>query len=591
MAARRATGISFGPVTPRLTRNGLQTGYQIELWHEGLSAHRVLADRDPAILDNKVEAQLARWNEKWERKRDADEKRSRVEKGKAAAEQATLDASAALRACDEILAHTLSIDDRVDWESLKDRQMFERPSGSSDGIEYDASSGKPLRVIPIERPSQPEAHDFEVAPQLSILDYLFSSRRGAKEEEAVEESANRLAQAEGRWARAVVEIDEREASLRAHLESEYQSWKAAEEDHRKRQNAVNAEVDALKDAYYGEGANKLAAIDEHAELVLDASRYEDWMEADFDLGFNLDSRMLTVEYGLPARDRMPTLTKVTFVNGEMREKHLTERQANSLYDSVCYQVAIRTLHELFEADEADAFGAIVFNGWVDAVDPGTGLERRACILSVQAGRDDFLAINLSAVDPRACFKSLKGVAATTLAGMTPVQPILQLDRSDARFVASRDVADALTSGTNLAAMPWEEFEHLIRELFEQEFASSGGEVHVTQASRDGGVDAIAFDPDPIRGGKIVIQAKRYTATVDVAAVRDLYGTVLNEGATKGILVTTADYGPDSYDFAKDKPLTLLNGSNLLALLEKHGHKARIDIREARTILRAEADED
>ena len=82
-------------------------------------------------------------------------------------------------------------------------------------------------------------------------------------------------------------------------------------------------------------------------------------------------------------------------------------------------------------------------------------------------------------------------------------------------------------------MDWEDFEHLIRELFEKEFSVNGGEVKVTQASRDGGVDAVAFDPDPIRGGKIVIQAKRYTNTVGVSAVRDLYGTVLNEGATKG----------------------------------------------------------
>ena len=59
---------------------------------------------------------------------------------------------------------------------------------------------------------------------------------------------------------------------------------------------------------------------------------------------------------------------------------------------------------------------------------------------------------------------------------------------------------------------------------------------------------------------------------------------MNEGATKGILVSTADYGPDAYKFAKDKPLTLLNGSNLLYLLEKHGHHAKIDIREAKKIL-------
>jgi restriction system protein len=49
------------------------------------------------------------------------------------------------------------------------------------------------------------------------------------------------------------------------------------------------------------------------------------------------------------------------------------------------------------------------------------------------------------------------------------------------------------------------------------------------------------------------------------------------------LVTTADYGPDAHEFAKRKPLTLINGSDLLHLLEKHGHKARIDLREARVL--------
>ena len=32
-----------------------------------------------------------------------------------------------------------------------------------------------------------------------------------------------------------------------------------------------------------------------------------------------------------------------------------------------------------------------------------------------------------------------------------------------------------------------------------------------------------------------------------------------------------------------KPLTLLYGGDLLALLEKHGHKARVDLKEARLL--------
>ena len=201
-----------------------------------------------------------------------------------------------------------------------------------------------------------------------------------------------------------------------------------------------------------------------------------------------------------------------------------------------------------------------------------------------ANKDGFMEFNLSKIDPKATFKHLKGVAATALIDLTPIPPVIKLDKHDKRFIEGKEIVAGLDESVNLAAMSWEDFEHLIRELFENEFATAGGEVKVTQASSDGGVDAIAYDPDPIRGGKIVIQAKRYTNTVGVAAVRDLYGTVMNEGATKGILVTTSSYGKDSYEFAKDKTITLLNGSNLLSLLEKHGHKARINIAEAKKLI-------
>jgi restriction system protein len=137
------------------------------------------------------------------------------------------------------------------------------------------------------------------------------------------------------------------------------------------------------------------------------------------------------------------------------------------------------------------------------------------------------------VDPRACFKQLKGISAAKLSGTTPVAPIARLNTSDPRFIASYEVVGRLDAGVNLASIDWADFEHLVREIFEREFATEGSEVKVTRASADGGVDAVVFDPDPIRGGKIVIQAKRYTAVVGVSAVRDLYGTMLNEGAIEG----------------------------------------------------------
>jgi restriction system protein len=198
-----------------------------------------------------------------------------------------------------------------------------------------------------------------------------------------------------------------------------------------------------------------------------------------------------------------------------------------------------------------------------------------------------LQLRLDQVDPKVCFRHLKGIVTPSIDRVSPIRPIFVMNTADQRIIENRDVADYIDEEANLAAMPWDDFEHLVRQLFEWEFGQNGVEVKVTRASRDRGVDAIMFDPDPLRGGKYVLQAKRYTRPVDVAAVRDLYGTLVNEGANRGILVTTSSYGADSYEFAKGKPISLVDGQNLVAMLRRHGRRFRIDLAEAR---RQEANE-
>jgi restriction system protein len=83
------------------------------------------------------------------------------------------------------------------------------------------------------------------------------------------------------------------------------------------------------------------------------------------------------------------------------------------------------------------------------------------------------------------------------------------------------------------------------------------------------VDFVARDPRPVFGGKVIIQAKRYTKRVGVSPVRDLFGTMHSERASKGIFVTTSDYGKAAYEFADDKPLELISGHHLLRLLKEH----------------------
>jgi restriction system protein len=321
-------------------------------------------------------------------------------------------------------------------------------------------------------------------------------------------------------------------------------------------------------------------------MVLENLNFNLIFPKEFKLEYNPDNKIIVIEYFLPEKELLPNIKEVKFIKSkkEITQTYISIKDLDALYDNSIYQITLSCINDIFKYDDANAIDMISFNGWVKAINKATGNEEINCILSIQVKKDEFENINLLNVDPKACFKSLKGISSSKLSTLTPIKPIIQISTEDKRFVESYDVADGIDTSTNLAAMDWEDFEHLIRELFEKEFKTNGGEVKVTQASRDGGVDAIAFDPDSIRGGKIIIQAKRYTNTVGVSAVRDLYGTVMNEGAMKGILVTTADYGPDAYNFAKDKPLTLLNGGNLLHLLEKHGHQAKINIKEAKKIL-------
>jgi len=551
--------------------------YYVDVRHDGLNRFRRVTGNDAQLVQAKAAALTAQWNEKWERKRRKTsielERSKRLEQKDARKQQAQLrtdEAAKALQELDTILSCGLERPAVVDWESLKQRGVFDKNA--------------PTAVRKAEIPAAPDRKDPTYDVVLSILDRLSTTRRATRTEEVTA----RFEEDTRKWQEQKASTDVQNAKTANEHVARLAQWNEERASFLEKQHEQHQMLDVQKQSYFAMDAD---AVVNYCDLLLSQSSYPDWFTAQYDINYVPATKTLVVDYSLPAVENLPTLKEVKYVvaRDEFVETHLTPARCDALYDQVLYMVVLRTLHELYEADVVNAIDSIVLNGWVRSIDRSTGHEVNACIMSVQTVKREFMEVDLANVEPKACFKKLKGVGSAKLSGLSPIRPILQLNKEDRRFIEAREVEGGLDSSTNLAAMDWEDFEHLIRELFQEEFAIDGGEVKVTRASRDGGVDAVAFDPDPLRGGKIVIQAKRYTNTVDVSAVRDLYGTLINEGASRGILVTTADYGPDAYSFAKDKPLTLLSGSNLLSLLDKHGHKARIDLAEARAEARAEAE--
>jgi restriction system protein len=382
---------------------------------------------------------------------------------------------------------------------------------------------------------------------------------------------------------AVQAYERDRAARREHEDARLRALGAARAKHdeevRKRQSEVdawNAQVDQFATDF---ASGSSSAITDYFRLILEGSQYPEDFPAACRVAYVSDSKQLVIEYELPTLDAIPEDSAYKYVKNkdEIATTARATTQRKALYTSAIAQTTLRTVLEVFTADTKGFIDTVVFNGHVKAIDKGTGQEVHPCVVTVRTSHDVFGTLNLAQVDPQACLKTLSASVSPSPSELVPVRPVLDFNMVDPRFIDESDVLSTLDQRPNLMELSPGEFESLITNLFEK----MGLETRQTQASRDGGVDCVAWDNRPIFGGKVVIQAKRYKNTVGVSAVRDLFGTVQNEGASKGILVTTSGYGKASMEFANGKPLELLNGSNLLYLLETYaGIRAKIEVPEA-----------
>lgn len=379
-----------------------------------------------------------------------------------------------------------------------------------------------------------------------------------------------LEAARSNWERSMAEYELsclRQTQLLEEARHEYARKKGAFESE---VQTNNERVESFERSYVDGVPDAVVSV---MEMCLAESEYPEGFPDETRIAFVPESKQLVVERELPGPDIVPRVVEYRYVKSKdsIEEKPRKASEVKDLYQSLVAGVALRTLKEVFESETQGHVQAVVFNGMLQTVDPSTGRDIRPCLISVRATRERFQEIDLSRVDPKACLRNLGAQVSPHASEAQPVKPIIEFNMVDKRFVDQSDIMAELDCRPNLMELNPFEFEHLTANLFQ----TMGLETKLTRSSRDGGVDAVAYDSRPIIGGKVVIQAKRYRNTVGVSAVRDLFGTMNHEGANKGILVTTSGYGPDAYEFAKDKPIELIDGGGLLYLLEQAGIHARI----------------
>ncbi len=436
-----------------------------------------------------------------------------------------------------ILSMTLGVDDFLDFDQLKK---------APDNIPWLPSVAQhPLPAPSLEQFFPPESHG---------LAKIFGK---AKQEAAMQRGRAAFEQASTEYQLA-------ESARVSQLERDGAGHDTRLRSAQVSADAQHAQVDLFREEFE---ACRPEAVADYFEMILSASAYPSGFPQSFGLAYVPESRQLVIEYKLPTVEVVPRVKLYRYIKGsdQVSETVRSQPQLRALYRLVVAQLALRTVNEVFEADRGRTVDTVVFSGLVHTTDPRTGLLVSPCLITLRTTQELFSTLDLAHVEPIACLKYLSATISPDPAELAPVRPILEFDMVDPRFVTESDALSLLDQRPNLMDLSPTEFEQLIQNLFQK----IGLESRQTRASRDGGVDCIAFDPRPIFGGKVVIQAKRYKNTVGVSAVRDLFGTLQNEGASKGILVTTSSYGQASFEFAKNKPIELLEGANLLYLLKEY----------------------
>ena len=125
----------------------------------------------------------------------------------------------------------------------------------------------------------------------------------------------------------------------------------------------------------------------------------------------------------------------------------------------------------------------------------------------------------------------------------------------------RRLVDGQTGLESLRNTPWKQFEFLVAEAYRRQ----GYQVEFSLGrGADGGVDLIIRRDSRTA----LVQCKQWKVfSVGAPVIREMFGLMTAEKADEAIIVTSGKFTREAQDFAVGKPIRLIDGSQLLALVQ------------------------
>lgn len=151
-----------------------------------------------------------------------------------------------------------------------------------------------------------------------------------------------------------------------------------------------------------------SAIQDYVGVVLSNSVYPDTFPVSHDHKFDIGSRELTLAVTVPEPSSLPPVKEYRYVKAkdEIVPTALPVKAQKERYANAVWQVAVRTLHEIFEGDRAGKIRSVALTVGAGRIAPTTGRPEEVPLVVVAADRDTFTTFDLTNVVPHATLTHL-----------------------------------------------------------------------------------------------------------------------------------------------------------------------------------------
>lgn len=316
---------------------------------------------------------------------------------------------------DSILQWALDVDNFVDLEQL--RKVPTHPPFGRQDLETAIPPPDPLQASPEPQFVEPSAPTG-----------LF--RRAKRHEAALDEAKSAFVAQHAAWEAEVAQLpakqfqqvqehaqrEQQRMALLAETRAQYEAECQAREAEVARNNAD------LDDLIQRLAAGEEQAIQEYVAMVLGNSIYPDCFPIKHEYTFDSELRELSLAVTVPQPSAVPSIKEYKYVKAkdEITSASLTQREQKDRYSGAIHQVALRTLHEIFEADRDRKIQTIAAVVRADAINPATGRPQSFDLLAVGADRESFESFDLSNVVPSETLRHLKASVSKSPFDLVPI---------------------------------------------------------------------------------------------------------------------------------------------------------------------------